>query len=83
MKFNEFVDRLNERACKFAGVSLNSKEAKEKFMRGNNEIYKYVLFIDRKGSEVFTVEVMANHFTKETDNEDKERIDIMVMKTKI
>lgn len=77
MKFNEFVDRLNEKACKFAGVSLNSKEAKEKNMRGNDKIYKYVLFIDREGSEVFTVEVMANHFTKEADNDDKEEIDIV------
>ena len=67
MKFDEFVDRLNERACKFAGVSLNSKEAKEKFKMGNDIINKYVLFIDRERSDVFTVEVMAHHFTKEGD----------------
>lgn len=66
MKFDEFMDRLNERACKFAGVSLNSKEAKEK-LKMENIINKYVLFIDRERSDVFTVEVMAHHFTKEGD----------------
>lgn len=67
MTFNEFYDRLNERACKFAGVSLNSKEAKEKLMSEESIIKKYILFIDRERSDVFTVEVMANHFTKEGD----------------
>lgn len=75
MKFDEFVERLNERACKFAGVSLNSEEAKEKIKMGNI-IKKYVLFIDRERSDVFTVEVMAHHFTKEGDVQE-ERTDIV------
>lgn len=75
MKFNEFVDKLNERACKFAGVSLNSEEAKEKIKMGNI-IKKYVLFIDREHSDVFTVEVMAHHFTKEGDVQE-ERTDLV------
>lgn len=75
MKFNEFMDRLNERACKFAGVNLNSEEAKEKIKMGNI-IKKYVLFIDREHSDVFTVEVMANHFTKEGDVQE-EKTDIV------
>lgn len=76
MKFDEFMDRLNERACKFAGVSLNSKEAKEKLKMENNIIKKYVLFIDRERSDVFTVEVMAHHFTKEGDIQE-EKTDIV------
>lgn len=75
MTFNEFYDRLNERACKLAGVGLNSKEAKEKIKMGNI-IKKYVLFIDRERSDVFTVEVMAHHFTKEGDVQE-ERTDIV------
>lgn len=75
MKFDEFVERLNEIACKFAGVSLNSEEAKEKIKMGNI-IKKYVLFIDRERSDVFTVEVMAHHFTKEGDVQE-ERTDIV------
>jgi len=70
MKFNEFMDRLNERACELAGVSLNSKEAKEK-LKMENIIKKYVLFIDRKPGDVFTVEVMADHFIKEGDVEEE------------
>ena len=76
MTFNEFYDRLNERACKFAGVSLNSKEAKEKLMIEELTIKKYILFIDREHSDVFTVEVMANHFVKEGDIQE-ERTDIV------
>ena len=75
MKFDEFVERLNERACKFAGVSLNSEEAKEKIKMGNI-IKKYILFIDREHSDVFTVEVMAHHFTKEGDVQE-ERTDLV------
>lgn len=75
MTFNEFYNKLNERACKLAGVSLNSEEAKEKLKMGNI-IKKYILFIDRERSDVFTVEVMANHFTKEGDVQE-EKTDIV------
>mgnify|MGYP007012492775 CR=1 FL=1 len=74
MKFNEFVDRLNERACKFAGVGINTDKAKEILM--NAIIKKYVLFIDREPGDVFTVEVMAHHFTKEDDG-NVDRTDIV------
>ena len=71
---------FNELACKFEGVSLNSlviieELAKEKIKMGNI-IKKYVLFIDREHSDVFTVEVMAHHFTKEGDVQE-ERTDIV------
>ena len=71
---------FNELACKFEGVSLNSlviieELAKEKIKMGNI-IKKYVLFIDRERSDVFTVEVMAHHFTKEGDVQE-ERTDIV------
>lgn len=75
MKFDEFVERLNKKACELAGVSLNSKEAKEKLKMGNI-IKKYVLFIDRKPGDVFTVEVMAHHFTKEGDVQE-EKTDVV------
>ena len=76
MTFNEFYDRLNERACKLAGVGINTEKAKEKLMSGESTIKKYILFIDRERSDVFTVEVMANHFTKEGDVQE-ERTDIV------
>ena len=71
---------FNELACKFEGVSLNSlaiieELVKEKIKMGNI-IKKYVLFIDREHSDVFTVEVMAHHFTKEGDVQE-ERTDIV------
>lgn len=72
--------KFDELACKFEGVSLNSlviieELAKEKIKMGNI-IKKYVLFIDRERSDVFTVEVMAHHFTKEGDVQE-ERTDIV------
>ena len=72
--------KFDELACKFEGVSLNSlaiieELVKEKIKMGNT-IKKYVLFIDRERSDVFTVEVMAHHFTKEGDVQE-ERTDIV------
>lgn len=69
MKLNEFVERLNENLCKFAGVGINTDKAKEILMSAI--IKKYVLFIDREPGDVFTVEVMAHHFTKEGDVEEE------------